>query len=262
MDQSDPNEITYMFEVEEDFKQNLDATTIELRAQPGNTCHLGGLSVGDRLALLTDGPGSYVSSWEVFDLDLMREVAAPFPAPDGEGDVAVLMGGSLGEVRVLALDKDLRTLGYGYGDGTVTDADICSQTDYMVEGGEQDDSRHAFVAIRRLSDLAVVEERVLTGGPRSGRRSLFSSRCFGYRVHSAGRKPGDPWSVFKIGKRNINLLLRVDTKPLLIAADRALIAAVTSSSGRATWGTPSTPFFGLVRRSCKPRPLPMAIGLR
>ena len=43
----------------------------------------------------------------------LHDAAQPFPAPDGEGPIKMLVGGSWGEMGIVALDSQGRTLAYG-----------------------------------------------------------------------------------------------------------------------------------------------------
>ena len=59
------------------------------------------------------------------DPDVLLQAAQPLPAPDGVGPVRFVVGGNLGENRLMALDRKGRTLAYGTGDGDARDVDVC-----------------------------------------------------------------------------------------------------------------------------------------
>ena len=156
----------YIFETDKVFKGDI-GDTIEVRAAAdGAMCGLE-YPEGATAALFV-----YLEE-DVWHSDLCRTVdpemlevaATPFPAPDAEGPPRLLVGGSFGEVRVIALDKRGRTAGYGYGEGDALYMSMCPGGRRSVEmvGGYRNEQRRS-VEVRRISDLKVVSK---TSTPRS-----------------------------------------------------------------------------------------------
>jgi hypothetical protein len=104
----------------------------------------------------------------------LRAAAAPLPAPDGQGPAALVVGGSVGEARLLTLDRQGRTLAYGYGEGLTVELSICPDGGRMLElvGDHRRPSR---LALRELPGLRLVWERPLPLRPLS--ISAQSVRC-------------------------------------------------------------------------------------
>ena len=187
MDRRDVDEYTVemTFQVDEEFKGDLGDTVVIRTPGTGAQCGLGG-GVGSRMALFANEEEDHLTSslgLQVSD-SIMREVTSPFPAPDGRGDARLVIGGSFGETRVLALDRAGRILGYGYGEGDVQELSICPGARVAIEsvagpGGQ-------FLAIRRLSDLEVIREVHLPEGfveeiectRRDGEKSLVALQVY------------------------------------------------------------------------------------
>lgn len=152
----------YIFETEEVFKGDI-GETVEVRA-PANGAGCGlEYPEGSPAALFLDREDNLWHSGlcqTVFP-DALREAAAPFPVPDAEGPPRLLVGGSFGEVRVIALDAEGRTAGYGYGEGDALYMSLCPGRQRSIEmvGGYRTDEQRS-VDVRRLSDLKV-ETRTL-----------------------------------------------------------------------------------------------------
>ena len=154
----------FTFDVEEVFKGDLGDAVVVRSSSSGAMCGIGG-EIGSRLSLFlrSEEEGSWSSDLGLqWSEETMREVTAPFPEPDGRGEAKLLLGGSFGETRVLALDKAGRILGYGYGDGDVEQLSVCPGSETAVEYVE--DGGNRWIAIRRLSDLAVLREVDVAGG--------------------------------------------------------------------------------------------------
>jgi hypothetical protein len=124
----------------------------------------------------------------------LRAAAAPLPSPDGQAPAALVVGGSFGEARLLALDRQARTLAYGYGAGLTTQLSICPGGRRVLEV-VRDDPRPSRVALRELPGLGLVWERRLPRQPPS--INAQSVRCLdgdgtAYVFASNGGDPG--WS--------------------------------------------------------------------
>jgi hypothetical protein len=107
----------------------------------------------------------------VVDPGLLSAAAAPAFArvtPDGDGPLAILVGGDLGSDRVVALDRDGGILGYGRGEGTVSELSVCPGSKVSVEYADDPATGSEFIARRDLSTLAVIDQVSLewrhTGG--------------------------------------------------------------------------------------------------
>jgi len=137
VDRRDVDEYTVemTFQVDEEFKGDLGDTVVIRTPGTGAQCGLGG-GVGSRMALFANEEEDHLTSslgLQVSD-SIMREVTSPFPAPDGRGDARLVIGGSFGETRVLALDRAGRILGYGYGEGDVQELSICPDEKFLIDG--------------------------------------------------------------------------------------------------------------------------------
>lgn len=154
---------------------------------------------------------------DVEDVDLLREAASPFPPP-ADGEPVFLLGGSFGEVGLMALDRDGRTVGYGYGSGG--SLDTCPGSETVAEVS------HENVGVRRISDLT--RSRPLAFPEPSG--SIYDTKCVGpngrvvvayFRTYSEGhkqfrivRRDGSGWETLYEGR----------ARPMQVGAQTALLA--------------------------------------
>ena len=90
------------------------------------------------------------------DPDVLLQAAQPLPAPDGVGPVRYVVGGNLGENRLMALDRKGRTLAYGPGDGYARDVDVCPGATRALEAVTL--GRRAQLVVRELPSLDVVQD--------------------------------------------------------------------------------------------------------
>jgi hypothetical protein len=92
--------------------------------------------------------------------------AGPLPRPDGRGPVELLVGGSFGTARLLALDRQGRTIRYGLGPGSTVDLDVCPGAELAVEvvAPETRLGRRR-IDVRRIGDLRLVHTLPVTVGP-------------------------------------------------------------------------------------------------
>lgn len=118
----------YTFQVDEAFKGDLGETVDVYTGSQGNTCGFV-LEVGDQAGLLMsfldDGAAWWSSTCDAMHPDELRRAAAPLPQPDGRGPARVLVGGSWGESSYMVLDARGRTLGYGLGDESGVQLEVC-----------------------------------------------------------------------------------------------------------------------------------------
>ena len=153
---------TYTFRVVEDFKGDLDELVEVASSADGASCGLGKLSQGRNYGLLLYG--SNREGWSSGLCSQMRptqlrEVSQPLPPPDGEGPIELLVGGSLGPARTIALDKEGRTLAYGLGEGRVGAIDVCPGSTRFVE--LYYDRRKTGLVVRDTASMDIVGEREL-----------------------------------------------------------------------------------------------------
>lgn len=165
------------FRVEEVFKGEL-GSTVEVRTNASSAgCGLD-LPEGERTGLFLqrrDGAWTTHLCWQVAPADL-REAARPLPAPDGAGPPALLVAGSFGEMRLLALDRRGRTLAYGRGVGTVRALSVCPGGKRTVEVALPGLGGAPMLVVRALPTLRVV--RVQPAGALEQVRRL---RCLDRR---------------------------------------------------------------------------------
>ena len=158
VDLTDPYaEWDYVFETDKVYKGDI-GETIEVRAPAdGAGCGLE-YSEGQAAALFvyTEEGVWYSDLCRTVPPELLEIAAAPFPEPDAEGPPVALVGGSFGEVRVIAVDGQGRTAGYGYGEGDALHMSLCPGGERSIEmvGAYLNDEQRS-VDVRRLSDLKV-----------------------------------------------------------------------------------------------------------
>lgn len=150
----------YTFTVSEEYKADLPETIDVRSANNGAACGLEvaeGRSYG--LFLYLDGEEWTSNLCSQTSPQVMRDAASPLPAPTSEGPIAMLVGGSFGDKRVMALDGNGATVGYGNGDGDVAFLSVCPGSAASVEVWEEY-PQHV-LAVRSLPDMAVTREAVL-----------------------------------------------------------------------------------------------------
>jgi hypothetical protein len=198
----------YTFDVEEWFKGGPGDQIVIRSFAPAVTCGFGDAPVGSRLALIagdwTDG-----SKWSdyAWPEEILREASSPFPAP-ADGEPRLLIGGSFGETRVQALDRAGRTVGYGYGEGDVSDLSVCPGAKNLAEFFTDQDG-DLRVAIRRMTDL-VVTRRVSV--PGSGIGTVECTQRDGDRTLVAVQDHGGAGVVFRFAGHHLIRLLRTDRR--------------------------------------------------
>jgi hypothetical protein len=196
------------FRVDEELKGELGESVDVYTGSQGSMCGLYAQE-GARLGLLlwldaTTGRW-WSGSCSVRDKEELRAAAAPLPAPDGAGPARALVGGSWGEVGHMALDGRGRTLGYGTGDRTVVDLEVCPRARTFVEVHVQ--GAGYVVAARRLrsnallweADLGVAGETPVGVGCTRGRSPdvYVATRPFG------GSDPEGHILRFREGRRKV-----------------------------------------------------------
>ena len=164
---SSGRDMVYTFEVAEAVKGDIGPRVEVYSAASGASC---GFEVAPGTAVgvfLERHSGRWRSGLcGQIDPGKLRAAAAPLPAPDGRGPAALVVGGSLGEARLLALDRQARTLAYGYGTGITTQLSICPGGNRLLEI-VVDHPRPSRLALRDLPGLGMVWERRLPRQPPS-----------------------------------------------------------------------------------------------
>lgn len=159
-DPTDPySDHDYIFDTEDVIKGEI-GEVVEVRApENGASCGLE-YPPGARAALFLKKEGDLWTSHlcSTVHPDVLTEAAGPFPEPDAEGPPRFLVGGSFGEVRVIALDRQGRTAGYGYGDGDALFMSRCPGGESGIElVGAFFANAPIAVDVRRFSDLDVTQ---------------------------------------------------------------------------------------------------------
>jgi hypothetical protein len=146
----------FTFEVETAVKGTLGAEVDVRSASNGASCGLE-VGFGQRIGLFLDtaDDGAWTSGLcSQIDPDVLLQAAQPLPPPDGVGPVRYVVGGNLGENRLMALDRKGRTLGYGAGDGYAQDVHVCPGATRVLEAAAA--GRRALLVVRELPSLDVV----------------------------------------------------------------------------------------------------------
>ncbi len=146
-----------VFSVERALKGKIGDTVEVETVSSGAACGIE-TSVGRRIGLfLMREGGKWFGHlcWQVEPEDLLA--AAALPAPNGRGPVAMLVGGSFGPARPLALDAQGRTLAYGTGKGTPRAFAVCPGARRVAE--VVDSGAGYTVAIRDLPTLRLVRQQ-------------------------------------------------------------------------------------------------------
>jgi hypothetical protein len=105
---------TYTFTVDEEVKGQLGETVEVQSSSNGASCGLE-VPIGGQTGLFLDGDAAQWSSslCAQIDPEELRAAAEPLPEPDGVGPIKMLVSGSYGEMGIMALDSEGRTLAYG-----------------------------------------------------------------------------------------------------------------------------------------------------
>jgi hypothetical protein len=148
----------HTFRVDHAVKGSIGETVRVRSHRDGATCGLE-IGVGQRVGLFLDREGNeWLSSLcQEIDPDELLAAAAPLPAPTGSGPIAVLVGGSFGHMRTVALDAQGRVLAYGHGEGDVLALSVCPGGDHAVEivGLPYEDGGGYAIDVRDLRTMSV-----------------------------------------------------------------------------------------------------------
>lgn len=172
-------EYDYMFETDTVFKGDV-GDVVRVRAPAnGAACGLEYQEGTTGALFLRSDEGIWRSNLcSTENPERMRAAARPFPEPNAKGPPRLLVGGSFGEVRVIALDLGGRTAGYGYGEGDALDMSLCPGRTRSVEVvGSAFAGAPVFVDVRRIEDLSIT--RTMEGPARWDDQPILpvSGRC-------------------------------------------------------------------------------------
>jgi hypothetical protein len=163
---ADPDIFTFRVDdaVKGDLGQQIDVWS----ARSGASCGLE-VSLGQQIGLFLRRDGARWTSGLCSQVSpaALREAARPLPEPNGRGPVRFLVGGGFGGARLLALDAQGRTLGYGAGGGSTTLLSVCPRGRKAVEIVGTEPAR---AAVRDVRTLTILREVSL---PRGTPASVF-----------------------------------------------------------------------------------------
>ena len=150
----------YRFKVEQTVKGQLGEHVDVVAAASGASCGIEA-RLGERIGLFLgrSGGGWRSSLCQQVDPQQLLAAARPLPAPNGEGPVALLAGGSFGTARTIALDRNGRTLAYGYGKGETLLLTACPGGTRAIEIARNQSS--LLLAVRDLRTMRLIREQPL-----------------------------------------------------------------------------------------------------
>ena len=156
-------EIDWTFQVEQVVKGEL-GSTVDVRS-PVDTGACGfQMAEGMRVGIFlhkADGRWHGSMCGQV-GADALLATTQPTPAPDASGLVALLVGNRGEDPRIIALDGEGRTLGFGAGDGEVRSISVCPTSERFTELVAYQDRETRYIAVRETRTLQVVEEYTLS----------------------------------------------------------------------------------------------------
>ena len=159
-------DVVYTFEVAEVVKGDIGQRVEVHSAASGASCGFE-VPAGQAIGVLLDGhSGTWKSGLGQIEPGNCA-AAAPLPAPNGQPPAAMVVGGTFGEARLLALDRHARTLAYGFGAGRTTHLSVCPGGNRILEA-VHDDARVSPAGAARAPGLGLVWERPFPASqPRS-----------------------------------------------------------------------------------------------
>jgi hypothetical protein len=194
--------VTWTFRVDQPLKGAIGPRIDVESPLDGAACGLE-VEVGEEAGLLLwkEGGRWHSNLCAKVDPELLIRASGPLPAADGAGPVRLLVGGSLGEARTIALDSAGRTLAYGFGEGRTGHISVCPGSERVAEVAS--DYSHPApadlaIAVRVLPTLTIEWETKIEAPPNHMPRP-FSATGLSCRnragtdllvaTHFRGRKP-------------------------------------------------------------------------
>ena len=158
----------YTFRVDEEVKGDLGETVAVESANNGAACGLE-VGVGRQTGLFLDGSadeGWSSSLCQQISPDALREAAQPMPEPDGEGPIRMLVGGKWGDMGIVALDSEGRTLSYGRRPGGSTVMAVCPGSTRFLETLWRKERR---IVVRDTATMEIVKALDIADGRGASR---------------------------------------------------------------------------------------------
>jgi hypothetical protein len=157
-DPGDPDSfhpVTLVFRVDEALKGPLGPTVEVTTAASSASCGIGGEVGSQAGVVLRRQRGMWTAGLcDQLSPAALRAAARPLPVPDGAGPPAFLLGGRFGDVTTISLDRRLRTLAYGKGDGTVRAIAACPGARRVAEAASR--AGGVTLRVREATGLRIV----------------------------------------------------------------------------------------------------------
>ena len=197
----------YRFRVDEAVKGSFGETVTISSASDGAACGLE-VRIGGKTGLFLDG--SHRKGWssslcQQISPEELRETARPMPEPDGEGPIKMLVGGKWGDIGIVALDSEGRTLAYGLRPGGSTVASVCPGSTRFLEVPWRHENR--VVVVRDTSTLEVIERIDMPERRQASRAWCLSESADDFVFASV--RYGEPLSkswVYRVQNGSLELL--------------------------------------------------------
>lgn len=174
--------VTLVFKVEEALKGSLGETVEVTTAASSASCGIDA-EIGSQTGVVLRRQGGVWTAGLCDQLSAaaLRAAAQPLPAPDGAGPPAFLVGGRFGDVTTIALDRRLRTLAYGKGEGTVRAIAVCPGSRRIADASWRDGG--VTLRVREAASLRVVRRWRIALPPTLQPGALGCADPQGRRVH-------------------------------------------------------------------------------
>lgn len=214
--------VTWTFRVDVSVKGDLPSEVDVQSPASGASCGFE-IPVGRQAGvLLTEGGGNWHGGLcTQMEPDVLLEAAGPLPAPTGRGPATFLVGGSFGEMRLLALDAKGRILGYGAGKGETVAVDVCPGSRAAVESVARD--REGSMSVRDLGTMAILRTVRI---PSEGDFKLYRVSCLdekGRRVLALDGRGGGPVRLWLVNGDRSRVVFEADVREATLHGDRALV---------------------------------------
>jgi hypothetical protein len=150
-----------LFSVDRALKGQIGKTVEVVTASNGAACGIEA-PTGTRVGLVLDrrdGAWHGHLCWQFAPAELLA-AALPLPPPNGSGPVTLVVGGDMGGTRLLALDRQGRTLAYGKGVGRAGLVAVCPGRSRLAEIAFTGSGTK--LVVRTTSTLRIVRRHALT----------------------------------------------------------------------------------------------------